>query len=63
MALFRKSSPAAFTASIDFPDATTIAKPSDPTLNGRAHYMGYTSRQVEQLQAMAPLVESVLDDV
>ncbi|KDN58071.1 protoglobin domain-containing protein [Exiguobacterium sp. AB2] len=63
MALFRKSSSASFIASIGFPNATTIAKPSDPTLNGRAHYMGYTSRQVEQLQAMAPLVESVLDDV
>lgn len=63
MALFRKSSPVAFTASIEFPDVTTIATPSDPNLLGRAHYMGYTSAQVKRLQAMAPLVESVLDDV
>ncbi|TCI28274.1 chemotaxis protein [Exiguobacterium sp. SL-10] len=63
MALFRKSKSTAYVASIGFPDMTTIAQPTDPNLNGRAHYMGYTSSQVKRLQTMAPLVESVLDDV
>jgi len=63
MALFRKMKSTAYTASIGFPDVTTIAQPTDPKLNGRAHYMGYTSLQVNRLQDMAPLVESVLDDV
>lgn len=63
MALFRKMKSTAYTASIGFPDVTTIAQPTDPKLNGRAHYMGYTSLQVKRLQDMAPLVESVLDDV
>ncbi|TCI48419.1 MULTISPECIES: protoglobin domain-containing protein [unclassified Exiguobacterium] len=63
MTLFRKPKKPDYTASIAFPDATTIAQPSDKRLSGRAHYMGYTSTQVERLQAMAPLVESVLDDV
>lgn len=63
MALFRKTKPIAYTATIGFPDVTTIARPTDSNLNGRTHYMGYTSSQVKRLQAMAPLVESVLDDV
>lgn len=63
MALFRKAKPAAYAASIGFPDVATIAQPTDPNLNGRTHYMGYTASQVKQLQNMAPLVESVLDDV
>lgn len=63
MSLFRKKHEPPYTASIAFPDEATIAQPSDNRLSGRAHYMGYTSAQVERLQAMAPLVESVLDDV
>ncbi|MFL9650202.1 protoglobin domain-containing protein [Exiguobacterium chiriqhucha] len=63
MALFRKTKSTAYTASIGFPDVTAIAQPTDPNLNGRAHYMGYTASQVKRLQEMAPLVESVLDDV
>ncbi|WP_214796674.1 protoglobin domain-containing protein [Exiguobacterium sp. s5] len=63
MALFRKAKPAAYAASIGFPDVATIAQPNDPNLNGRTHYMGYTASQVKQLQNMAPLVEAVLDDV
>lgn len=63
MSLFRKTKSTAYTASIGFPDVTAIAQPTDPNLNGRAHYMGYTASQVKRLQEMAPLVESVLDDV
>ncbi|WP_396128702.1 methyl-accepting chemotaxis protein [Exiguobacterium mexicanum] len=63
MSLFRKTKSTAYTASIGFPDVTAIAQPTDPNLNGRAHYMGYTASQVKRLQDMAPLVESVLDDV
>ncbi|WP_214833614.1 protoglobin domain-containing protein [Exiguobacterium sp. s152] len=63
MALFRNSKPATYVASIAFPEVTTIARPTDPNLEGRAHYMGYTASQVKRLQEMAPLVESVLDDV
>ncbi|MFY9945464.1 MAG: chemotaxis protein, partial [Exiguobacterium chiriqhucha] len=63
MALFRKSKPTAYTASIGFPDVAKTARPTDQNLNGRTHYMGYTTSQVKRLQDMAPLVESVLDDV
>ena len=63
MALFRKPKSTTYTASIGFPDVTTITQPTDSNLNGRTHYMGYTSSQVKRLQDMAPLVESVLDDV
>lgn len=63
MSLFRKTKSTVYTASIGFPDVTAIAQPTDPNLNGRAHYMGYTASQVKRLQEMAPLVESVLDDV
>ncbi|MCT4783183.1 MULTISPECIES: protoglobin domain-containing protein [Exiguobacterium] len=62
MVFFKKSSPV-YVASIGFPDGTTIATPSDSALHGRTHYMGYTTRQVEHLRTMAPLIESVLDDV
>ena len=59
MALFRKAKSTAYTASIGFPDVARTARPTDPNLNGRTHYMGYTASQVEQLEDMAPLVESV----
>ncbi|MGE6490298.1 methyl-accepting chemotaxis protein [Exiguobacterium sp. NPDC077395] len=63
MALFRKTTSTGFVASEGFPDIQTIAKPSDSSLSGRTHYMGYTASQVKRLQDMAPLVESVLDEV
>jgi len=63
MALFRKTTSNHFVATTGFPEIQTIAKPADSSLNGRTHYMGYTTSQVKRLQDMAPLVESVLDDV
>ena len=63
MNLFRKTTPTRFTASDGFPSRETIAKPADATLMNRTVYMGYTTAQVKRLQEMAPLVESVLDDV
>ncbi|MBR2759026.1 MAG: chemotaxis protein, partial [Exiguobacterium sp.] len=63
MPLFRKTTSNHFVATPGFPDIQTIAKPSDSSLNGRTHYMGYTTSQVKRLQDMAPLVESVLDNV
>lgn len=63
MSLFRKKQGSVYTASIAFPDVSTIATTTDKRLSGRTHYMGYTTNQVNQLKAMAPLVESVLDEV
>lgn len=58
-----KSSMSTYQATIGFPDKRLITKTSDPTLTGRLEYMGYTEEHLQTLKAMAPVVNSILDEV
>lgn len=52
-----------FKASIQFPDQSAIAASVDERLAPRLNYMGYTQEQVNLLQEMAPVMNSILDEV
>lgn len=52
-----------YTASVRFPDKSAIAASPDNRLAPRLYYMGYTQEQVDMLRQMAPVMNSILDDV
>nr|WP_050180141.1 globin-coupled sensor protein [Domibacillus robiginosus] len=52
-----------FKASVQFPEKSAIAVSPDDHLAPRLYYMGYTQEQVEMLQQMAPVMNTILDEV
>ncbi|MGD7044911.1 methyl-accepting chemotaxis protein [Jeotgalibacillus proteolyticus] len=58
-----RKNPLLFRASIGFPEKSAIATAADESLSDRLYYMGYTQAQVDTLKEMAPLMESILDEV
>lgn len=49
--------------SVEFPSKSSILTTSDASLSSVLHYMGYTQAQMDMLKSMAPLINSVLDEV
>ncbi|MEK4484230.1 globin-coupled sensor protein [Psychrobacillus sp. FSL H8-0484] len=58
-----KSEKMKYKAIMEFPEISSIVLTSDENLSPILNYMGYTQEQLETLMGMAPLIDSVLDEV
>ena len=58
-----KSEKMKYKAIMEFPEKSSIVLTSDDNLSPILNYMGYTQEQLETLMGMAPLIDSVLDEV